>query len=179
MASNIVFLEQWKDELLNDEFAPMNEEEVAYMMYAAAIYCWTGEKTDFKEVFDRGDLNRVMAPYYAQIDNITNYKENLKRTVEGKQSFDNEAIKELAIQGISQKEICRRLGYDEARSRSLSSNRGYKEGRAIFMATANASAKLGSLIVSKNVSQKVSSESELSEKVRTDETDKKSETFDF
>lgn len=184
MANNIVFLEQWKDSLINDEFAPLSEQEVAYMVYAAAIYCWTGEKTDFKEVFDRPDLNRVMAPYYSQIDNIVNYKDNMKKVVEGKQTFDNEAIKELAAQGISQKEICRRLGYDEARSRSLSSNRGYREGRAIFMATPRSLCQNQSekSEMTQNESESVSSESESkneSELTNPDKTDKPSGLFEF
>ena len=184
MASNIVFLEQWKDDLLNDEFAPLSEEEIAYLIYAAATYCWSGEKTDFNEVFNRPDLNRVMAPYYTQIDNIVNYKDNMKKVTEGKQTFDNDAIKELAAQGVSQKEICRRLGYDEARSRSLSSNRGYREGRAIFMSTPkmlsqNQSEKSES-VSSESESQSVESESKKkSELTNPDKTDKSSGLFEF
>lgn len=181
MASNIVFLEQWKDELMNDEFAPLTEQEVAYLVYAAAIYCWRGEKTDFEAVFNRPDLNRVMASYYFQIDNIVNYKDNMKKVTEGKQTFDNEAIKELAAQGISQKEICRRLGYDEARSRSLSSNRGYREGRAIFMAIPKSLCQ-NKLEMTQNESESVISESESkneSELTIPDKTDKPSGLFEF
>ena len=181
MASNIVFLEQWKDELMNDEFAPLTEQEVAYLVYAAAIYCWSGEKTDFEAVFNRPDLNRVMASYYFQIDNIVNYKDNMKKVTEGKQTFDNEAIKELAAQGISQKEICRRLGYDEARSRSLSSNRGYREGRAIFMAIPKSLCQNKSEMT-QNESESVISESESkneSELTNPDKTDKPSGLFEF
>ena len=185
MANNIVFLEQWKNELMNDEFAPLTEEEIAYMVYAAAIYCWTGEKTDFQVAFNRPDLTRVMAPYYAQIDNICNYKDNMKKVVDGKQNFDNDAIKELAAQGISQKEICRRLGYDEARSRSLSSNRGYREGRALFLAGVELESQSESKKKSEltqNELEIVSSESESkneSELTDSDKTDKLSGTFNF
>ena len=188
MANNIVFLEQWKNELMNDEFAPLTEEEIAYMVYAAAIYCWTGEKTDFQVAFNRPDLTRVMAPYYAQIDNICNYKDNMKKVVDGKQNFDNDAIKELAAQGISQKEICRRLGYDEARSRSLSSNRGYREGRALFLAGVELESQKKSELT-QNESEKVIYESEIvsseseskneSELTNPDKTDKLSGTFNF
>ena len=181
MANNIVFLEQWKDELMGDEFAPLNEEEIAYLIYAAAIYCWSGEKTDFKEAFDRPDLTRVMASYYTQIDNIRNYKDNMKKVVEGKQNFDSEAVKQLAAQGVSQKEICRRLGYDEARSRSLSSNRGYREGRALFMANIKLESQNESELTH-NESELVSSESESqkkSELTDPDKTDKSSGLFEF
>lgn len=137
MASNIVFLEQWKDELLNDEFAPLNEEEVAYMMYAAAIYCWTGEKTNFKEIFDRVDLNRIMAPYYSQIDSILNYRENMRNNIRGRQSLDKEEIKKLASRGFTQRQICEELGYDVDKLKSISSNPGWKEGRAIYIASSH------------------------------------------
>ena len=76
-SNNIIFLEKWYEDLINDEFSPLSAEEVAYIMYAAAVYEWTGEKTNFAETFDRGDLNRVMAGFYPQIDSIRNYKVNM------------------------------------------------------------------------------------------------------
>ena len=136
MASNIVFLEQWKDELMNDEFSPLTEEEFAYILYAAAIYSWTGEKTNFKEVFNRADLNRVMAPYYTQIDNICNYREGMRQNIRGRQSLDKEAIKDLASRGYTQRQICEELGYDVDKLKSISSNPGWKEGRRIYLASA-------------------------------------------
>ena len=168
MANNIVFLEKWYEDLINDEFSPLSAEEVAYVLYAAAMYEWTGEKTNFAEVFNRGDLNRVMAVYYPQIDSIKNYKTNMKvNPVEGKQAYDNEAIKQLAAQGISQKEICRQLGYDESRSRSLSTNRGYREGRELYL-------KKGSMeSESQSESKKVRNSDKLTQKVSQSDSESK------
>lgn len=135
MMDNIIFLQDWFNELKEDEFSPLSNEEVSYILYAAAIYSWTGERTNFEETFDRRDLNRVMAPYYAQIDKIKDYRaaSGKNNIASGNQSYDSEKVKELAAQGVSQKKICQMLGYDETRSRSLSSNKGYKEGREIFL----------------------------------------------
>lgn len=181
MANNIVFLEKWKNELMEDEFSPLNEEEVAYIIYAAAIYCWTGEKTNFEEVFDRVDLNRVMAPYYTQIDNIANYKVSMGvNPARGKQAYDSEAIRELAAQGLSQKEICKRLGYDESKSRSLSSNRGYREGREQYLA--GRSNQSESQLVCQEVSQlsvSLSESKKVSLSENQSESKKKSESQNY
>lgn len=130
---NIIFLKEWYEELINDEFAPLTAEEFSYILYAATMYSWNGEKTNFEETFGRKDLNRMMAPYYAQIDKIVNYRDKSKVVKEGNQSYDDEAIKALAAQGVTQRKICQTLGYDETKSRSLSSNRGYKEGRKLYL----------------------------------------------
>ena len=132
--SNIIFLKNWYDELINDEFSPLSAEEMAYILYAAAMYSWEGVKTNFKDTFGRADLNRVMAPYYTQIDNILKYKSSSNNVAVGNQSYNNFAISDLASKGFTQKEICQILGYDESKSRSLSTNKGYREGRALYSA---------------------------------------------
>ena len=132
MAKNndqIIFLQEWFNELANDEFTPASPEELAYILYAATRYSWFREKTNFEEVFDRADLNKIMTTYYAQIDRITGYRENSGKN---NQKYDNEAVKALAAKGLSQKAICMELGYDVSKARSLSSNSGYREGREIF-----------------------------------------------
>ena len=170
--NNIIFLEKWYEDLINDEFSPLSAEEVAYIMYAAAVYEWTGEKTNFAEIFDRGDLNRVMAGFYPQIDSIRNYKVNMNVSpTGGKQAYDNDAIKQLAAQGLSQKEICRRLGYDEAKSRSLSSNRGYREGREEYLGKGIPAKE--SQLVSQSESQKVRSADKLTQKVSQNQSESK------
>ena len=169
MANNeIIFVEKWYEDLINDEFSPLSAEEIAYIIYAAAVYEWTGEKTNFAETFDRGDLNRVMAGFYPQIDSIRNYKVNMNVSpTGGKQAYDNDAIKQLAAQGLSQKEICRRLGYDEAKSRSLSSNRGYREGREEYLGKGIPAKE------SQSESQKVRNADKLTQKVSQNQSESK------
>lgn len=151
LSEDIVFLDEWENDLMNDEFAPASVEDVAFMLYAAKKYCRTGEKTNFAEVFNKPELNAQMKSYYPQIDKIINYRkgngENNKKN--GNQSYDNEAVKALVLKGFTQKEICRALGYDESKSRSLSTNKGYREGSALF-------AKLSKEEKDKIKSQKVS-----------------------
>lgn len=125
----IIFLQEWFNELANDEFTPASPEELAYILYAATRYSWFGEKTNFEETFNRADLNKIMSTYYAQIDRITGYR---KSSGKGNQKYDNDAVKELAAKGLSQKAICIELGYDVTKARSLSSNSGYRQGREIF-----------------------------------------------
>ena len=135
MANKIIFLPKWYDELINDKYEPFTAEEISYILYGCMQYCWFGEKIDFGEVFGRSDLNRIMGGYYRQIDDVSSYQENLGKNniAQGNQSYDNDAIKELAAAGYTQKEICEELGYDVSKSRSLSSNKGYREGRQIFL----------------------------------------------
>ena len=183
MASNIVFLEQWKDELMNDEFCPLSDEEMAYVLYAAAMYSWTGQKTNFKDTFNRADLNRVMAPYYAQIDNILKYREGMRQNIKSRQTLDKEAIKDLASRGFTQKQICAELGYDEDKYKSISSNPGWKEGRRLFETA------MGTVSIQKVQNKVTESTESLTEKVQnvTESTEKYSsvnsvgvtETFNF
>ena len=159
MAKNndqIIFLQEWFNELANDEFTPASPEELAYILYAATRYSWFREKTNFEEVFDRADLNKIMTTYYAQIDRITGYRENSGKN---NQKYDNEAVKALAAKGLSQKAICMELGYDVSKARSLSSNSGYREGRALY--------KNG-----QNLSENNKTESELTKNDKTDVPDK-------
>lgn len=128
----MIFMRDWYESIMNDEYIETTEQEMSYILYAAMQYCFTGEKINLGEVFGnefRG-LNRSMPNIYSQIDKIMSYNEK-----QGKknQKYDNDAIEALAAQGYSQKEICRELGYDESKSRSLSSNAGYKRGREKFL----------------------------------------------
>ena len=134
ISDNIIWLDKWEKTLREDEFAPASNEDIAFMLYAAKVYCMTGNKTNFKEVFNRPDLNKAMAPYYPQIDSIVNYRvdQGKNNKKQGNQSYDNERVKNLAMRGYTQKQICITLGYDESKSRSLSSNAGYRAGKAEF-----------------------------------------------
>lgn len=176
--SEIIFLKKWEDSLRNAEIDPFTEEEIAFMMYAAVHYGRDGEKTDFEKVFNRKDLNRVFNSYYVQIDSIKDFKnkQGENNVAQGNQSYDNDAIKELAMQGYTQKEICRKLGYDEKKSRSLSSNKGYRAGIEIFK---QLPPQQQNELKSKKKLEIVSSDSKKSEKVRNESeintSDKKEE----
>lgn len=129
MADRMIFQKKWYESLMEDEYSDITDQEMAYILYAAMMYSFEGGRTDLGATFGEEfkSLNRVMPNIYSQIDNIENYNNKFQ----GKnQKYDNEAIKALAAEGYTQKEICLKLGYDPAKSRSLSSNRGYIEGRA-------------------------------------------------
>ena len=130
----IIFTKEWYDEIMKgDDFVETTPQEMAYILYAAAIYSFTGEKTNIGETFGReyNGLNRTMSGYYGQIDRII---QSGKIQTGKNQKYDNEAIKSLAAQGYSQVKICQELGYDVSKSKSLSSNPGYKEGRKLWIA---------------------------------------------
>lgn len=128
----MVFMKDWYQSIIDDEYVETSEQEMSYILYAAMQYCFTGEKINLGEVFgaEFKGLNRSMPNIYSQIDKIMSYNEK-----QGKknQKYDNDAVEKLAARGLSQKEICRELGYDEKKSNSLSSNAGYKRGRAQFL----------------------------------------------
>lgn len=136
----MIFMKDWYESIISDEYVETTEQEMSYILYAAMQYCFTGEKINLGDVFGsefRG-LNRSMPNIYSQIDKIMTYNEK-----QGKrnQKYDNDAVEALAAQGYSQKEICRELGYDESKSNSLSSNAGYKRGRERFLNEKNSSVK--------------------------------------
>ena len=129
MADKMIFQKKWYESLMEDEYSDITEQEMAYILYAAMIYSFEGGRTDLSATFgpEFKSLNRVMPNIYSQIDSIENYNNKFQ----GKnQKYDNDAIRALAAEGYTQKEICLKLGYDPAKSRSLSSNKGYIEGRA-------------------------------------------------
>lgn len=131
MADKLTFMKKWFEAEMNDEYNDTTEQEMAYILYAAAKYAFYEEKINMGEVFGNEfkSLNRAMPNIYSQMENIKEYGDsNGKKN----QKYDNEAVKELAAAGFTQKEICEKLGYDISKSKSLSSNRGYKEGAAIY-----------------------------------------------
>ena len=72
---------------------------------------------------------------------------------------DNDAVRDLAAKGLSQKAICMELGYDVNKARSLSSNSGYREGRELYKK-------------SQKLSENNKTESELTKNDKTDIPDK-------
>ena len=132
MADKMIFTKQWYNAIMEDEYIQTTEQEMAYILYAAMQYSFTGEKIDLGVVFGNEfkGLNRSMPNIYSQIDNIMAHG-----VAAGKQNqtYDNDAIEELAAKGMTQKAICAELGYDVSKSKSLSSNPGYKKGRERYL----------------------------------------------
>jgi hypothetical protein len=154
MADKMIFQKSWYDAIMADEYLETTEQEMAYILYAAMIYSFDGTRINLGEVFgaEFKGLNRSMPNIYQQIDGIKNWGE---KNQQKNQKYDNEAIKELAAMGYTQKQICIELGYDVAKAKSLSSNPGYKEGRAIWLAKL-AKEKESSVTVSNKTSEKLS-----------------------
>ena len=127
-----VFMKDWFDAEMQDENNQTTEQEMAYILFAAAKFAFTGEKINLGEVFGKEfkGLNRSMPNIYTQMEKIEKYNEKFQGV---NQKYNDEEVKALAAQGMTQKEICGQLGYDVSKSKSLSSNRGYKEGRKLFL----------------------------------------------
>lgn len=126
-ADKMIFMKKWYDAIVSDDVEETTPEEMAYILYAAMQYCFNDERINIGDVFGREfrGLNRAMPNIYSQIDAIQNFgTKNIK--------YDAKAIKDLASQGYSVKQICEKLGYPEEKSRSLYKNPGYIEGKAIY-----------------------------------------------
>lgn len=133
-ADKMIFQKDWYEGIVNNEYVETTEQEMAYILYAAMRYCFYDETIDLGETFGKEfkGLNRDMSNIYTQINKIKNWSENMSSK---NQKYDDPRIKELAAKGYTQKQICIELGYDESKSKSLSSAALYKEGRAIFLAS--------------------------------------------
>ena len=130
----MIFKKDWYEGIVNNQYVKTSDEEMAYILYAAMRYCFYDETTDLGEKFGKefSGLNRDMSNIYTQIDKIKNWGEEMSQK---NQKYDDPRIKELAAKGYTQKQICIELGYDPAKSKSLSSVELYKEGRAIYLAS--------------------------------------------
>lgn len=130
MADKVTLMRKWFDDIVDDPNIDTTEQELAYMIYAAYMYGTTGEKVNIGEVFGKEFklLNMMMPNIYGQIDNIMHYDPSNGKNVK----YDAEAIKECRLRGLSAKEICVELGYPEARSRSITSNKGWIEAGKIL-----------------------------------------------
>lgn len=133
-ADKMIFQKDWYEGIVNNEYVETTEQEMAYILYAAMRYCFYDETIDLGEIFGKEfkGLNRDMSNIYTQINKIKNWSENMSSK---NQKYDDPKIKELAAKGYTQKQICIELGYDESKSKSLSSAALYKEGRAIYLAS--------------------------------------------
>ena len=125
-------MEDWIKSLENDPIigSTINETAVSMILYGLYQYGVSGEKVDLGEVFGKqfAVYNYALLGLYPQVDKMQKYSKGVNKG--GK--YDNDAIKELAMQGLGPKAICEQLGYDPAIAKSISTNRGYKEGKEIF-----------------------------------------------
>ena len=123
MANSVKLMKQWFDTIREDEnLGDITEQELAYVIYAAVHYGFSSEKINIGAIFGNEfkTLNYIMPNIYSQIDNIQNYGEN-----KVKAKYDDEAIYNLRLEGLTAKQICERLGYDVNKANSLTSNKGW------------------------------------------------------
>ena len=131
MANISDIVKEWIKEVEDDEFCNTTNVEIGCICYAIFRYIWNDEKTNMTEFFgeEYTHLNRNMSNIYKQIDRIKGFKNNETNT---NVKYDAEKIKELRLQGLNTKEICEKLGYPVEKSRSLTSNKGWKEAGEIL-----------------------------------------------
>ena len=124
----------WFDAIREDEtLGGISEEQMAYIIYAATMYGFTGEKVNIGNVFGKefAVLNFCMTNIYSQIDRIKVYSEEQGKVNE---KYDADAIKELKINNpqMTAKEICRELGYPESKAKSITTNKGWLEAQSMI-----------------------------------------------
>ena len=131
MADKMIFQRKWYDAIKNDEYIETTDQEMAYILYAAMIYSFEGERIDIGEVFGKEfkGLNRSMPNIYSQIDNIKDWSDKMS---EAKRKYDPDRIRELRLQGYTAREICEIEGYDVNKANNITSNRGWKEAGEIL-----------------------------------------------
>jgi hypothetical protein len=132
--NKVTLMEKWFDDIRNDEnLVNLTEQDIAYIMYAAANYGFTGQKTDIGAVFGsefRG-LNFAMSNIYGQIDRISGYGNKMSNG--RKVKYDSEAIKNLRLtKHCTAVQICDELGYDRECAKSILSNKGWVEAGKIL-----------------------------------------------
>lgn len=129
----LIFMKDQYDAIMNDDVEATTEQEMAYILFAAAQYAFNKEKINIGEVFGKEfkGLNRSMPNIYSQMDRIKIWTEE-----QGKINvkYDADAIKELKVNNptMTAKQICIELGYPEENARSLTSNKGWKEAQQII-----------------------------------------------
>lgn len=120
--SKLLMLKDWFESISKT----LGPHDAAYVSYAIDYYSCYDEKLDIGKIFGEDVAKRidpVLAAYYTQIDRINN------KFVAGagrKEKYDSDKLRELASQGKTAKQICEELGIEY--SRSIYSNKGYKEG---------------------------------------------------
>ena len=124
----------WFDAIRNDEtLGGVTEEQMAYIIYAATMYGFTGEKVNIGNVFGKEFtvLNFCMTNIYSQIDRIRVYNEEQGKANE---KYDADAIRDLKVNNpqMTAREICRELDYPESKAKSITTNKGWLEAQRII-----------------------------------------------
>lgn len=127
--NKVTIMEDWIKSLENDPIigSSINETAVSMILYGLYQYGTTGEKVDLGAVFGQqfAVYNYALLGLYPQVDKMQKFSRGVHKG--GK--YDDEAIRELASKGLGPKAICIKLGYDPVAAKSISSNKGYKDGR--------------------------------------------------
>lgn len=127
MAANkekLTFMKKWYDDIRNDENLEITNQEMAYILFASAIYAFEGEKINIGDVFGKEfkGLNMAMPNIYGQIDNINDY--NTLQS-ENNIKYDDDAIYKLAMTGMKGTKVWAQLGYNKDKVASLYTNKGW------------------------------------------------------
>lgn len=127
MAEWAKFSKEWYDAIKNDKYNETTELQMALIIGAAALYQFNGEAIDIGAVYGEQyrELNRSMSTIYDQIDRIN----NRSQTQRGEPKYDEDAIYELAIQGMKASQVWEQLGYPMEAVNSIYSNKGWKRAR--------------------------------------------------
>ena len=128
MSDSIKLMKKWFDDIQSDEIiGGLSAQEMSYVIYAAARYGFSSEKTNFEMEFgpEFKNLAFAMSNIYGQIDNIQNYSDKMNSNVK----YDAEQIYQLRMEGKTGKEICKILGLPLDKERSLSTNPGWKKAK--------------------------------------------------
>ena len=165
MADKVTIMKKWINDIVEDPNVDASEQDLAYIIYAAYVYGTTGEKINIGEVFGKEFkmLNMIMPNIYGQIDNIKNYDPSDGRNAK----YDADAIRECRLRGLTAKETCIELGYPEAKARSITTNKGWKEAGEILrgMETTVQNESESVLGVSKELISNVQKKSDLTQKL--------------
>jgi len=128
MSDSVKLMKKWFDDIQGDEIVGgLSAQEMAYVIYAAAHYGFSSEKTNFEMEFGKEfkNLAFIMPNIYGQIDNISSYPDKMGNNVK----YDADQIYQLRMEGKTGKEICKILGLPLDKERSLSTNPGWKKAK--------------------------------------------------
>lgn len=133
MADKVTLMSKWFEDIKDDPNIDVTDQDLAYLIFAAAQYGFYGVKVDLGATFGREfrGLNMCMSNIYGQIDRIKGYDPR-----EGKLKYDHEKIKELRLQGLTAKEICEELGIPQEKAKSLSTTKGWLEAKKLLESNA-------------------------------------------
>lgn len=117
--NSILFRKEWFEDLKNNGGTP---EQIAAILYGAAMYNYYGEKINLGGTFgsEYSALGLTAGGIYSQMDKIAEYKGTNE-----KMKFNPEQIKKMRLKGMTQREIAEAVG--ATNYKSISSNKGWIE----------------------------------------------------